>query len=171
MLQNVDGRARVVSTALMMTLRHICIAALVAILAACTSTPQASRERDAEAKQFVTHPGAATLYVYRSNLNRHAQIYDDPVLYVDDRLIGNALPGGFFRIDAVPGRHVLHGIGSDAGRLAIDVRPGQIYFVRLDVVAGQSNFRVEPEQIGRSTVQACCALLENWAPGQRPLLR
>ena len=151
--------------------RRICVAVLLAFLAACTSTPQASRERDSEAKEFRTHPSAATIYVYRSNLNQQAQIYDDPVLYVDDRLIGNALAGGFFRIDTVPGRHTLHGFGSDAGRLVVDVRPGQIYYVRLDVVGGQSNFRIEPEQVGRRTVQACCALLENWAPGQRPLLR
>ena len=101
----------------MIRLRHIWLVALLA-LAACTSTPEASRERDAEAKQFMTHPNAATIYVYRSGLNKHAQIYDDPVLYVDNRLIGNALPGGYFRVDTVPGRHLLHGIGSDAGRLA-----------------------------------------------------
>ena len=154
----------------MIRLRHIWLVALLA-LAACTSTPEASRERDAEAKQFMTHPNAATIYVYRSGLNKHAQIYDDPVLYVDNRLIGNALPGGYFRVDTVPGRHLLHGIGSDAGRLTVDVRPGEIYFVRLDVVGGQSNFRLESESVGRKTVQACCALLENWAPGQRPLLR
>lgn len=155
----------------MLALRCLFAAVLVALLVACTSTPQASRERDAEAKQFLTHPNAATIYVYRSNLNRHAQIYDDPVLYLGDRLIGNALPGGYFRIDAVPGRHLLHGVASDAGRLMVEVRPGQIYFVRLEVVGGQSNFRLEPEAAGRREIQACCALLENWAPGQRPLLR
>ena len=149
----------------------ICIAALLALLAACASTPQASPERDREAKQFQTHPNAATIYVYRSNLNRHAQIHDDPVLYIDDRLIGNALPGSYFRIDVVPGRHTLHGIASDAGRLAVDVRPGELYFVRLEVVGGQSNFRLEPGTLGRRTIESCCALLENWAPGQRPLLR
>jgi hypothetical protein len=144
--------------------------AIAAVMAACTS-PQAAPERDADAKQFSTHPNAAALYVFRSNFNRQVQMDDDSVLYLDDRLIGNTLPGAYFRIDAVPGRHILHGIGADAGRLSMDVRAGELYFVRLDVVNGQSHFRIEPEQVGRAQVKACCALLENWTPGQRPLLR
>ncbi len=147
------------------------VALTTVLLTACASTPQASRERDTEAKQFYTHPNAATIYVYRTNFNRFEQIDDDSVLYLDNRLIGNTLPGAYFRIDAVPGRHVLHGIGHDSGQLTVDVRPGELYFVRLDVIGGHSNFRVEPERSGRSQLQACCALLENWAPGQRPLLR
>ena len=47
----------------------VALAAAVLFLAACTSTPQASRERDSLAKEFLTHPNAATLYVYRSPFN------------------------------------------------------------------------------------------------------
>lgn len=155
----------------MIDLRRICAAALLALLASCASTPQASRERDAEAKQFHTHPNAGTIYVYRSNFNRLDQMLEDTVLYLDGRLIGSTLPGGYFRIDAGPGRHVLHGIGADAGQLVVDVRPGQLYFVRLDVVGGQSNFRAQPEPVASRSIDSCCALLENWAPGQRPFLR
>lgn len=137
-------------------------------LAACASTPQASSERDAEAKQFLTHPSAAAIYVYRSPFNS----YDaDSVLYIDGRLIGNTVAGTYFRIDTVPGRHVLHGMGLDAGQFEIEVRPGQTYFVSLDVIAGHSRFAYVPDRVGRERVQACCALLENWGPGQRPLLR
>ena len=143
-------------------------AVAVLMLAACASTPEASVERDAEAKQFLTHPNAATIYVYRSQANR---LDSDSVLYIDGRLLGSTLPGTYFRIDTVPGRHVLHGIGIDAGQLGMDVRPGQTYFVSLDVIAGHSNFAFVPPQVGRERVLACCALLENWGPGQRPFLR
>jgi hypothetical protein len=153
----------------MKPLRLICgITALVALLGACAATPQASAERDAEAKQFFTHPSAATIYVYRSPFNR---IDSDSVLYIDGRLIGSTLPGTYFRMDTVPGRHVLHGIALDAGQLEMEVRPGQTYFVALDVIAGHSRFTFVPDHIGRERVQACCALLENWGPGQRPLFR
>jgi hypothetical protein len=143
-------------------------AILCLLVAACASTPQASPERDAEARRFETHPGAATLYVYRSPFNTAT---DDNVLYVDGRLIGSTLPGGYFRVNLPPGRHTLHGTGPDGGKLTFDVRPGTLYFVDLSVVAGNSHFQPVPESRGRRELASCCMLLENWAPGQRPLLR
>lgn len=138
------------------------------VLGACTSTPQASRQDDADAKTFQTHPSASTIYVYRSPFN----YYDyDSVLYINGRLVGRTLPGAYFRIDTVPGRHVLHGTGVDIGQITIDTRPGEVYFVSLDVLAGHSRFQLVPERVAEQRIRACCALLENWAPGQRPLLR
>jgi hypothetical protein len=146
------------------------LAALAAslALAACASTPQASREADLRAKEFETHPSASTIYVYRSEFNRFD---DDSVLYIDGRLIGATLPGTFFRIHAVPGHHVLHGTGVDMGNISLDTAAGELYFVSLDVIGGQSHFALVPDRVGESRVRACCAMLENWAPGQRPLLR
>lgn len=142
----------------------ICIALLGA---GCASTPEATRDRDAAAKEFTTHPNASTIYVYRSPFNH----YDtDSVLYLDGRLIGSTLPGAYFRLDTTPGRHTLHGTGIDVGELELDTRPGQLYFVSLDVVASHSNFRLVPEEVARERVRACCALYENWAPGQRPFV-
>lgn len=140
----------------------------IALLAACTSTPQASPQADAMSKEFLSHPNAATIYVYRSEFN----LYDfDSVLYLNGRLMGGTLPGTFFRIDTVPGRNVVHGSGIDVGQIAIDARAGEIYFVSLEVVAGHSNFRLVADEFGRDSVRACCVLLENWSPGQRPLFR
>jgi hypothetical protein len=137
-------------------------------VAACTSTPQASLEADLRAKEFETHPGAATIYVYRSEFNH---LEEESVLFMDGRLIGATLPGTFFRIDAVPGHHVLHGTGVDVGSIALDTIAGELYFVSLDVIAGHSRFERVPPQIGESRVRACCAMLERWSPGQRPLFR
>lgn len=137
------------------------------VLGGCASTPQASPEQDALAKTFVTHPNAATIYVYRSEFNHFDT---DSVLYLDGRLIGATLPGAYFRIDAVPGRHVLHGTAYDAGRMELEARPGQLYFVAHTVIGGQSHFELVPDPVGRERVLNCCALLENWAPGQRPFI-
>ena len=146
----------------------LAFALVAALLAACASTPQASRERNGDAKTFYTQPTAATIYVYRSQFNRAD---DDSVLYVDDRLVGSTLPGTYYRINTVPGRHILHGIAVDTGWISLDVRPGHLYFVRLEVISGRSQFTQRPEDVGKREVSACCAMLENWAPGQRPLLR
>ncbi len=138
-------------------------------LAGCASVPQASRERDAEAKQYLTHPNAATLYVYRNDPT--GVLREESVLYLDGRIIGATLPGGYFRIDTLPGDRVLHGYGYDQGWLKFSVRSEEITFVSLNVMGGISRFqRVSPEA-GKRELARCCVLMENWAPGQRPLLR
>lgn len=140
----------------------------LALLSGCASTPQATAERDAEAKQFVSHPATAAIYVYRNEWNAAD---DYSVLYVDNRLIGATLPGTYFRVDVQPGKHVLRGFAYDAGQLELDVRPGEIKLVSLNVLSGYSRFALRNGEAGRRELLACCVLLENWAPGQRPLLR
>lgn len=142
---------------------------LVAALAAgCASTPQASREHDAAAKHFEANRDAATLYVYRDEFNGTGE---DSVLYVDHQLIGATLPASYFRVYLRAGEHQLRGYGYDHGTLQISTRAGEVYFVSLKVVSGYSNFRLEDPVRAKRTISACCGLLENWAPGQRPLLR
>lgn len=141
---------------------------VLACLAGCASTPQASRERDAEAKAFITHPSTAAIYVYRTPVDSPG---GDSILFLDQRIVGATLPGGFFRIDAQPGKRVLRGIGYDQGKLEVEARAGEIYFVALRVMKGNSHFVPRPPDIGRAELLACCVLIENWAPGQRPLLR
>jgi hypothetical protein len=138
------------------------------MLGGCASTPEAPRERDALAKEFLTHPSASTIYVYRSQFNH---LDADTVLYVDGRLIGATRPGTFFRLDVQPGRHVLHGTGIDLGDYQLDTRPGQVYFVSHEVNGGHSHYRLMPENVAQAQVRACCALLETWWPGQRPFIR
>jgi hypothetical protein len=143
-------------------------ALLALAIAGCASTPQAAADRDADAKRFETHPAASSIYVYRSEFNRSP---GDSVLYMDGRLIGATLPGSYYRIDVDPGRHTLHGLGIDTGQLTLETRPGELYFVALAVLAGSSRFSQVTQSTGQREVAACCAMLETWRPGQRPLLR
>jgi hypothetical protein len=147
-----------------------CICAAAA-LSGCASTPQASPERDAEAKRFVAHPASAAVYVYRSDFRSGDDDWTQSVLWIDDRLIGQTLPGTYYRVDLRPGAHRLRGDGPDQGRLTINTAAGQVYFVRLNVVTGTSRFTLVDPATGRKENLGCCALLENWAPGQRPFLR
>jgi hypothetical protein len=151
----------------MRMLRYFLLA--VVLLAGCTSTPQATPERDAEAKRFETRPDAATIYVYRDEFATSPS--DDTVLYVDDRLIGSTLPRTFFRFDVRAGERQLLGLGFDQGRLRIDTHDGELYFVSLRTAGGTSDFRLVAPETGKRDIRRCCALLENWAPDQRPLLR
>ena len=145
----------------------LCATLALAALTGCTSTPQADRDRDAMAKEFLTHPGHSTLYVYRRPSDSQ---FDDSVLFIDGRLVGSTLPGGYFRVNLEPGRHRLHGMASDAGTLSLDTLSGELYFISLALVGGHSHFEEIPVKTGISELTGCCVLLENWAPGQRPLL-
>lgn len=146
------------------------LVAFLLALGACASTPQASRARDAEAKQFITHPGFAAIYVFRPDFP--AATMEDTVLYVDDRMIGQTLPGAFYRVDVEPGTRVVQASAAGGAHLKLDARPGELYFVQLNVLSGASPrlTRVEPAK-AQAAIRKCCVLLENWAPGQRPLLR
>lgn len=140
-------------------------------LAGCVSTPEATPERDAEAKRFMARPDAATIYVYRDEIASAEPGTDDTVLYVDDRLIGATLPRTFFRFDVRAGERLLHGYAHDQGSLKVDTRAGELYFVSLQAAGGTSRFTLVKPEAGKRDILRCCTLMENWAPGQRPLLR
>jgi hypothetical protein len=133
--------------------------------------PQAPASHDALAKQFITHPDTATLYIYRPDRSPGWDNIEDTVLYLDERLIGASLPGTYFRLDLRPGVYQLHGLAHDNGNLKVEIRSGETTFVSMTVFGGSSYFRRVNEATGKRELTACCALLENWKPDQRPLLR
>jgi hypothetical protein len=140
------------------------------VLAGCTATPQASPERDAEAKNFGTHPGYSTLYIYRAEPEGNAE-WQETVIYINERLIGSTLPQTFYRVHLQPGTYALSGIAGDQGRFKLETRPDEPYFIELRVTDGASRYRLVEAEAGKRTIRECCTLLESWAPGQRPLLR
>lgn len=140
--------------------------AIILWLAGCASTPQASVERDEAAKQFGSSPAASTVYVYRPH-----PAQEETVLWIDDRLIGATLPRTYFRVHLEPGRHVFTGIAADNGKMVLETRPGEVYYVAQNLFVGQSYFQSVPAEYARKAIINCCSLLENWAPNQRPLLR
>jgi uncharacterized protein DUF2846 len=143
--------------------------ALLVALAGCASTPQATTASDAEAKRFLSHPGLAAVYVFRPDFTASAM--EDTILHVDDRLIGQTLPGTFFRVDVQPGAHVVRASAAGATAIAINARTGELYFVQLDVSDGGSRLALVEPAKAQAIILKCCALMENWAPAQRPLLR
>jgi hypothetical protein len=148
-----------------------CLAAAALVVAGCTSVPQASPGRDAEAKQFNTQPGTATIYVYRPDLAGASDLGSAAVLWLDGRLIGETLPRTFFRLAVRPGRHVLNGQVADVGRIELDTRAGELYFVSMRLTGGTSNFERVSVEAGKRDILRCCAMMENWEPGQRPFLK
>jgi hypothetical protein len=142
------------------------LAAATLALAGCAATPQATAERDAEAKRFIAPSDAGAVYVYRPDFLQPDP--DDPVLYVGDRQIGGTLPRTFYRIDLNPGTHQLRAFGPYGTTAKIEVRSGELYFFALNVIAGgRSQFSLVNSETGQRAIRACCALMENWTDGPR----
>jgi hypothetical protein len=144
---------------------------LVLVVAGCASTPQAFPGQDALAKRFQTNPEAATVYIYRPGEHPDESVGDvSSVLYVDQRLIGQTMAGRYFLVSLQPGTHVLAGITTDAGRMKLEVRAGQLYFVRLRVHDGSSLFTPVSVESGKRELSECCVLFENFKPGDESLV-
>lgn len=144
---------------------------LMAFISGCAATPEASRESDAEAKRFESAPRAAIIYLYRSDT---PNIGTTATLWIDGRLVGETLQATYFRVIARPGRNRISASGHDTGRLEIDTRENEVYFVAMQVLGdGESSsntiFRSVPPAAGKAEILRCCIMLETWRPGQTRL--
>lgn len=143
------------------------IAAAVFIFGGCASTPEASLQSDADAKEFGTAPNAAMIYIYRPiGAGRGVS-----TLWVDGRLVGESLPQSFFRVAVRPGTNLITTSANDPGRFQLKTEPNGIYFIETRVDGetqseASTRFRQVDAATGKRTVEACCRLLETWRPGQ-----
>ena len=140
--------------------------------AACTSTPESTRERDAWAKQFEPVPRDSVIYVYRPDTLGTMAVTD---LFVDKRLIGSSLPGGYFRIPVLPGRHLLEVFAAHGQPIEVVTRGNDIVFVELQNYSstdGTPNmrFRIVAPEHGKDAIFACCARFESWLHDQPRLM-
>lgn len=145
--------------------------ATTAVLAGCASTPEASLASDADAKRFETAMNSAVIYIYRpTGYGGHGVT----TIWVDGRLVGETLPGTYFRVPTRPGRTRITVSGNDAGRLEIDTKAEGVYYVETQV-AGETQsesatvFRAVSPTAGQAAIQSCCRMLEAWRPGQKRL--
>ena len=148
-----------------MPMWRILMACFLFAVSGCASTPQATPERDALAKQFAADPEKATVYIYRPGANFNTSTEDiSTVLYVDNRVIGSTLAGVYFLVHLTPGTHVLSGIATDQGRMTLQVEAGRLYFVSIRVQNGSSIFTQVSVDSGKRDVSNCCTLYENANP-------
>ena len=143
------------------------LATLLAFLAGCASTPEASLSSDADAKRFDTAPNAAIVYIYRpTGAGRGVS-----TLWVNGRLVGESLPRTFYRVPVRPGRTRLTTSANDAGKLEFDTQVDGVYFVEARVEGetqseAATTFRRIPPESGKAAIVSCCRMLETWRPGQ-----
>jgi len=141
-------------------------AAALLVLSACASTPEATPERNEEAKRFEAVTRDAVVYVYRPDRGTGAA---EATLWANGRLVGISLPRTFFRVIVLPGRTVLHTSGSDTGRIEFDTRGNDVTYIEMQTLDEQSpvtRFKLLPADEAQAAIRACCSMLEGWRPGQ-----
>ena len=149
-------------------MRRFCVIAITTLLCtACASTPEAPPASDAEAKRFESDPRAAIIYLYRADVSRGGVA----TIWIDNRLVGQTVSTTYFRVAVRAGHNRITASGSDAGRLEIDTRGGEVYFVSMNVLgetesASTTVFRSVTPEVGKAAIQRCCTMLETWRPGQ-----
>lgn len=151
-------------------LRMALCAALIS--AACASTPEATPERDADAKRFEPVTRDAVIYVYRPDVWVTSAV---TTLYANGSVVGSSLPGTYFRIIVLPGRTVLESFPAHGEGIEVETRGNDVTFVELRNYGPEDGvpsmvFRRVPPEIAKAAILRCCALLETWRPGQPRLL-
>ena len=140
---------------------------VLAFLAGCASTPEASLSSDADAKRFDSAMNAAIIYIYRP-IGAGQGV---STIWVDGRLVGESLPQTFFRVVARPGRNRITTSGNDQGRLELNTAREGVYFVEAQVAGitqseASTLFRQVAPELGKTAIAGCCRMLETWRPGQ-----
>ena len=113
----------------------MCVAAVAFAMLAMLRGNRAQAAADgvmqAQAMQFTAEPGAAAIYVFRDGFYGKLLGLD---VSINNRPIGQARGVTFFRIDVLPGRHMISVYNPqdrNAADLPIDVTNGEVAFVEL----------------------------------------
>lgn len=104
----------------------------VKILAALLAAPIAVASM-AAAMGTNQAPSKGTVYVYRYKLVQGSFL--SPSVYCDDKQLARMDNGKYFAVALNPGAHVFNS-NDKQSRIALDVQPGGVYFIRLEISQG-----------------------------------
>jgi hypothetical protein len=110
------------------------------LLAACASGPTYSE------MQKTTAPPAANLgriYLYRSGSPFGAAV--QPSVKIDGKVVGSAVPGGYFYVDLPAGSHKISADTEVKRDLSVTLQAGQTRYVVLHVSMGAFAGHISPE--------------------------
>lgn len=101
-------------------------------------------------------PDRGRIFIFRANpLGALFQ----PEVRINGKVVGKAVPGGFFYVDEKPGDYVIETKTEVERTLSLSLASGQERFVRLDVGVGVVAAHIYPELVdgptGESGIQRC----------------
>ena len=151
----------------MQTARLLLIGFLVVNLISCANVSKAPEQQNVEAMEFQAPEGKGTVYLYRTGraVGAAAQL----LVKVNGQDAGGTGPGTFFKWDLKPALYTfLSSTAESSVTVQLDVKEGEIYFIRQDARMGLNAGRVTMKQVdsaqGMAEVKSCQLLVSSFVP-------
>lgn len=143
--------------------------ALIFMLSNCASVSKAPEGKSEEAKLFTAPEGKGSVYLYRTG--RVVGAAGQLNVKVNGKDAGGTGPGSFFKWDLKPGVYTFFSSTVESSATEqIDVKAGEVYFLRQDARIGLGNGRVTIVTVdhkkGMEEVKQCKLLISAYVPEQ-----
>ena len=138
-----------------------------ALFIGCASVSKAPSEKSDAAKSFVASADRGTVYLYRTG--RAVGAAGQLSVKLNGQDAGGTGPGTFFKWDLKPGVYTfLSSTPESSATEQIDVKAGEVYFIRQDARLGVGNGRVTMKKVddkkGQDEVKSCKLLVSSYIP-------
>ena len=138
-----------------------------ALFIGCASVSKAPSDKSDAAKSFVASADRGTVYLYRTG--RAVGAAGQLSVKLNGQDAGGTGPGTFFKWDLKPGVYTfLSSTPESSATEQIDVRAGEVYFIRQDARLGVGNGRVTMKKVddkkGQEEVKNCKLLVSSYIP-------
>lgn len=143
------------------------IIVLVYFASSCASTSKATEDRSNQAKSFTASNDKGTVYLYRTG--RAVGAAGQLSVKINSDAAGGTGPGTFFKWDLNPGPYTIaSSTGESSAVIQLDVKAGEVYYLRQDARMGISSGRVTINEVdskkGQKEVMGCKLLVSSYVP-------
>ncbi|MCF6169742.1 MAG: DUF2846 domain-containing protein [Bacteroidales bacterium] len=143
------------------------VLALSWLVVSCASTSKAPESKSSEAKSFNAPVDKGTVYLYRTG--RAVGAAGQLSVKVNTQDAGGTGPGTFFKWDLKPGTYTFaSSTGESSAVVQLDVKAGQVYYLRQDARLGVGSGRVTIKEVdatkGQDEVKNCKLLVSSYVP-------
>ncbi|MCT4623370.1 MAG: DUF2846 domain-containing protein [Schleiferiaceae bacterium] len=137
------------------------------MIVGCASTSKETNENSEAAKTFEAPSDRGTVYLYRTG--RAVGAAGQLSVKVNNDHAGGTGPGTFFKWDLKPNTYTFAtSTGESSAVVKIDVKAGEVYYIRQDARMGIENGRVTMKQVdakkGKNEVAGCKLLVSAYVP-------
>ena len=139
----------------------------ISLIAGCASVSKAPAEKSAEAKSFEAPADKGSVYLYRTG--RAVGAVGQLSVKVNGVAAGGTGPGSFFKWDLNPGVYTfLSSTAESSATIQLDVKAGEVYYIRQDARIGVANGRVTMKEVddnkGKKEIEGCKLLVSSYIP-------
>ncbi len=151
-------------------MKRLLLAAFFALsLVDCASVNMGDPKQDAAAKTFKAPQGNAGLYIYR-NESMGAAVKMD--VEIDGKPVGQTGAKTFLYKEVAPGKHTITSKAENTETLAVDAKPGVLYYiwqeVKMGVMSARNKLQLVDEATGKKGVLETNLAETTYEPAPHP---